>query len=205
MSVAATVATAVIAAAGAWATYALTDGLKAFTTESARRLSIERTPPPTPDVNWQGGPLDAAPGAARPVRIVDFIYTRCPAVCQAAGGVYGQLQRELAGEMVMGSLELLSVGFDLEHDTGEALAAYRRRFGAASGWRSMAPKTAADLEALTRAYGVYIRPDGAGGYVHNAGLSVVDSAGHLVAVYDLEQWHAAALKARELARRRDGQ
>ncbi len=202
MRLAGLAATLAVAAAGTWAGAELTDGFRAFTTESARRLDIERSPRPVPTIAWRDAQLDHPPAGDRgaaPVRIVDFIYTRCPTVCRSAGDVYAMLARELAGEIDAGRVELLSVGFDLEHDTPEALDAYRRRSGGGVGWRALAPATEADLRVLTDAFGVYIRPDGQGGFVHNAALSVTDPAGRLVAVHDLEEWRAAAASAREFA------
>ncbi len=207
MNTAAVVATLLVAATGTWATCATTDTLRAFTTESARRLSIERAPRPVPDVRWRDATLDPRGDdgirAHRPVRIVDFIYTRCPSVCQAAGGLYAQLQEDLATEIAAGRVELLSVGFDLEHDTPAELADYRSRFGGGRGWRTLAPLSSDDLEALARVYGVIVRPDEAGGFVHNAALHVVDTAGRLVAVFDLAQWQEAGAKATRLANHGD--
>jgi protein SCO1/2 len=199
LKLAAVAATLAVACAGSWAAWTLTDGLRAFTTESARRLAVERAPRPLPQTTWQHGASLAPLGAPGPVRIVDFIYTRCPTVCQALGGIHGQLQRELADAIAQGRIELLSVGFDLEHDTPQALAAYRLRHRAGPGWHAAAPRGASELRALTDAFGVVVRPDGEGGFVHNAALSIVDARGRLAAVVDLEQWPAAAERARQLA------
>jgi protein SCO1 len=202
VSVASTVATLAVAGAGLWATWALTDGGRAFTTQSARRLDIEHAPRMVPVTQWSGTNAGrdvlAGPG---PVRIVDFVYTRCPSICQTLGGTYGQLTRELADEIARGDVGLLSVGFDLEHDTVQALDDYRSRHAAGAGWRALAPRAADDLRALTETFGVTVLADGAGGFVHNAALSVVDATGRLVAVFDVQDVKAVVARARSLSSR----
>ena len=200
MTTAAVSASLAVLVAGVCATWHLTDGLLAFTTEGARRLSVERSPKAIPIVAWR----DARPtighlGEPGPVRIVDFIYTRCPTVCQSLGGVFGLLQRELAVELAQGSVEMWSVSFDIEHDSPEALRAWGQRYGAGGGWHAAAPATSSDLKQLKRAFGVHVRPDDMGGFVHNAALSIVDRQGRLVAVIDVDAWQSAAAKARRLA------
>jgi protein SCO1 len=38
---------------------------------------------------------------------------------------------------------------------------------------------------LLKAFGVTVIPDGAGGFVHNAALHVVDRQGRLIAIFDI--------------------
>jgi protein SCO1 len=204
VGVASAVATLAVAGAGLWATWALTDGGRAFTTESARRLSIEQTPRAVPVTSWSGEGAGAERNVLAglgPVRIVDFVYTGCPSVCQTLGSTYGQLTRELAEEIARGEVALLSVGFDLEHDTVQALDDYRARHAAGAGWRALAPRGPDDLRALVDTFGVTVLADGAGGYVHNAALSVVDARGRLVAVFDVQDVKAVAERARRLSSR----
>lgn len=189
------IATLLVALCGAWATAALTDGLRAFTSESARRLAIAASPRMLPTVAWQGG---GAPLAAGTVRIVDFIYTRCETICQAQGGVQARLQGELAEPIARGEIELLSIGFDLAHDTPAALRAHRERHGAVAGWQAAAPADAQSLATIAKAFGITIIADGAGGFVHNAALHVVDAQGRLVGVLDIDDWRGAAARVREL-------
>ncbi len=188
-------ATALVAAAGLWSTAALTDGLRAFTSESARRLAIESAPQPLPAIAWQGHAAPLAPGV---VRVVDFIYTRCPSICQAQGGVQARLQAELAAPIARGEVELLSIGFDLAHDTPAALRAHRERHGAVAGWHAAAPAEAQSLATIATAFGITIVADGAGGFVHNAALHVVDAQGRLVGVLDIDDWRGAAARVRQL-------
>jgi len=169
----------------------LTRGFEHWTFESLRREQARR------------GEL-VAPMLAdtdRSVRIVDFVYTRCPSVCRVLGSAFKQMQAELlaAGDA---NVRLLSISFDLEHDGPAELQAYAREHGArAPTWRVAASATAADDAALRRALGIVVLPDGLGGYVHNAGLHVVDAQGRVHALFDVDDWRAALAHARELAAR----
>ena len=95
-----------------------TDGFRAFTTETARRLAVRRRPVGLPAV-----PLENQSGVAFTVDdlrgrwvLVDFIYTRCLTMCAVLGGDFSQLERQLAEPIARGRLQLLSVSFDPAHD-----------------------------------------------------------------------------------------
>src|SRR5215472_18609027 len=64
-----------------------TDGLRAFTTEGARRLSVIELPRPVPAVrliDMRGRELTLADEIGRAV-VVEFIYTTCSTICVALG------------------------------------------------------------------------------------------------------------------------
>jgi len=90
-------ATTLVLFSGGVVFWQATDGFAAFTTETARRLEIARSPRPLPTaalLDPHGSEIRARDLAGR-VLIVDFIYTACPAVCSQLGGTFGTLQREL--------------------------------------------------------------------------------------------------------------
>lgn len=144
-------------------------------------------------------PFAALAGTGADVHIVDFIYTRCPGICQALGSEYQRLQAELQrGEDTR--VRLLSVSFDVAHDDAAALASYAERYRArAPLWRVVAPGSAADDRALRQSLGVVAIPDGFGGYVHNGALHVLDAQGRLLAVHDYADWREALQDARRRA------
>jgi protein SCO1/2 len=118
--------------------------------------------------------------------LVDFIYTRCPAFCTVLGGDFAQLERQLAGPIAQGRVQLLSISFDPTRDPPAQLEAYLRRFGGHdTGWQAARPLTADGLRSLTAAFGVTIIPDPLGGYTHNAAIHLVDPEGRLVDIFDL--------------------
>jgi protein SCO1/2 len=173
----------VLLVAGGAVLYAATDRLQAFTTAAARRLAVREHPVTLPDVA-----LETAAGARIRLAdlrgrwlLVDFVYTRCPTLCTALGSAYAQLQQRLSSELSGGRLDLVSISFDPAHDAPVTLAAWLERSGRRDAhWIAARPTAAGDLDALTRAVGVTVIPDGLGGYTHNAGLALGDPRGLLV-------------------------
>ena len=166
-----------------------TDGFRAFTAETARRLAVAAQPRALPPVALQtadGRTIDFTALRGRWL-LVDFIYTRCDSYCSVQGNEFARLQQRLAEPIAQGRALLLSISFDPAHDGPAQLAAYMRRSGDhGAGWLAMRPAQASDLPELLRAFGVRAVPDGLGGYVHNAAIAVVDPAGRLVAIIDWE-------------------
>ncbi|CAM5540799.1 SCO family protein [Rhodanobacter lindaniclasticus] len=166
---------------------AATDGFQAFTSEAARRIAVQRDPPPVPAV-----PLETQSGAQLNLTdlrgrwvLVDFIYTRCLTWCLALGGEFAQLQDQLAVPLADGKLVLLSISFDPAHDTPAELAAYQQRFrGRGHGWIAARPVDHDGLRQLLRTFGVTVVPDTMGGYVHNAAILMIDPHGRLVRIFD---------------------
>ncbi|QPF73973.1 SCO family protein [Roseateles sp. DAIF2] len=193
---------ALLAASFLAATAALTEGFGAWTFEELRRARAARGELAVPAGlalrDERGQVLRPWPAeAAGPVRIVDFIYTRCPGVCRALGAEYQRMQALLDGPAMP---ELLSISFDIEHDDRAALAAHGALYRAdPARWRIAAPRTPAERDALLRALGVIAIPDGRGGFVHNAALHLIDGRGRLRAIYDYEAWPQALAHARALA------
>jgi len=176
-----------IVAAGGAALWVATDGLRVFTTETARRVSIRATPRLLPDVALQddAGARFALADLRGRWLLVDFIYTRCLSWCNVLGGDFAQLQQRLAAPLRDGSLRLLSISFDPAHDAPAELAAHKRRFGDHGiGWTAARPLDAAGLATLGHAFGLKVVEDGMGGYVHNASIALVDPSGRLVDVFD---------------------
>jgi protein SCO1 len=195
-------ATALVLATAAVAVSHLTLGLRAFTSETARRTRVAEAPMPIspltvtdshgrPVALWGGDP------AAR-VWLVTFVYTRCLSVCSVLGTEFQRLQREMhEGDRV----RLASVSFDRAHDGSAALAEYAARHGTdAARWTVAVPESDAELARLLKEAGVLVIGDGEGGYVHNAAIHVIDAQGRLVALYDLDQYAAALEYAKGLAR-----
>ncbi|QKT02340.1 SCO family protein [Ectothiorhodospiraceae bacterium 2226] len=180
-----------ILAAGVPALWGATDGLRAFTAEEARRLAVREAPRPLPPLALQGreGADWALTDWAGRTVVVNFIYTRCPTVCNDLGDAMQRLQARLEDDgpgRLGGKVMLLSISFDPYRDTPRMLTGYAERFGAGPHWQVARPREAAELPAVLRAFGITVIPDGYGGYEHNAALHVVDRAGRLAYITDLE-------------------
>lgn len=174
---------------------AATDGFRAYTTETARRIRVREHQPVVPPLPLQTAASEQTSFGELRGRwlLVDFIYTRCTTYCSLQGAEFARLQRELAGEIAAGKVALLSVSFDPERDDPAALAAYQRiRGGHGAGWIAARPVNAADLATLMRVFGVVAVPDRLGGFVHNAAFAVVDPDGRLVEILDWDDPDGAA-------------
>ena len=187
-------ASLLVLGAGVAALSLATDGFRAFTTETARRIDVREHPRAIPDVLLQAADGQRLPFSALRGRwvLVDFIYTRCVSYCSVQGGEFAGLQDHLAAPIARGRVTLLSVSFDPAHDDPARLAEYQRHAGdRGAGWIAARPVDAAGLAALSRVFGVTAVPDGLGGFVHNAALAVVDPDGRLVAILDWDDPRAA--------------
>ncbi len=184
-------ASLLIAAAGVATLAAASHGFRAFTSQTALQLSVAERPRSLPSVQLetaQGERIQLSELRGRWL-LVDFIYTRCTTFCAVQGGVFARLQPLLARQIDAGTVALLSISFDPQHDGPVQLADYWQRMGGKdSGWIVARPVDAAELQALLRSFGVVAIPDGFDGYVHNAAINVVDPQGRLVAVTD---WQSA--------------
>lgn len=191
----------VLLAAGIGVLAGATDGFRAYTTETARRIGVREHPamvPPLPLQTADGGRTSFGELRGRWL-LVDFIYTRCMTYCSVQGGEFARLQRQLAAPIASGQVALLSVSFDPARDDPAALADYQRRSGDnGAGWIAARPVDRADLAALMRVFGVVAVPDGLGGFVHNAAIAVVDPRGRLVEILDWNDPAAAQYVVRRL-------
>lgn len=162
-----------------------TDGLRAFSSEGARRLAVEEHPRPLPPlvlIDQDGAPLDFPALAGRRL-LVEFIYTSCPTICTTLGLSFQQVA---AARPEGGDPLLLSISFDPADDTA-ALRRYAERFQADGRvWRVTRVADQTALAPLLQAFGVVAIPDGLGGYVHNAAIHEVNRHGHLVRVHDYD-------------------
>jgi protein SCO1 len=174
--------------AGGVALAAATNGLQAFTTETARRVAVRSRPAELPAValESQSGARFTLANLRGRWLLVDFIYTRCPTLCTSLGVDFARLERQLVDPIAHGKVQLLSISFDPTQDTPAQLAAYLVRFrGRGMGWQATRPLTADGLRQITTAFGVTVIPDQRGGYTHNAAIHLVDPEGRLVDIFDL--------------------
>lgn len=173
----------VVATLGAATLWWGTDGLRALTSETVRRLDIAAAPRLLPDAvlyDQTGSRLRLADYRGAPV-VLEFVYTTCPDICLSLGTAFEQLDRLLPA-----SAHLLSLSFDPADDV-ERLGWFAARYDAeAPRWRVAGIAGAGMRSALLERAGVVVIPDGYGGFVHNAGLYLVDAEGRLTAIFDLE-------------------
>jgi protein SCO1/2 len=118
--------------------------------------------------------------------VVEFIYTTCPTLCTALGESFAKLQDAINAAGLANRARLVSISFDLSRNGPEALRDYAEAHGADGRlWITARPENEQALHALLEAFGVIVIPDGAGGFVHNAALHLVDGQGRLKAIFDV--------------------
>jgi protein SCO1 len=182
----------------------LTGGFELWTYEGLRRESAAQgqlTMRPTALRDASGKQWPAFTGAERGVFLVDFIYTRCPSVCQVLGAEFYRAQETLR-EAGGGGVHLLSISIDPARDDTAALREHAQLHHAdAALWSVAAPVAIADGAAALRQLGVIAVPDGFGGFVHNGAIHLIDAQGRVHRVFDYADWQAAVQAAQQLAAR----
>lgn len=181
-------AAALILAVGTTLLWVRTDGLRAFTSESARRLAIARNPrtPPPALLETSDRQLLTLEKLHGRIVVVDFVYTNCPTVCVSLGSAFARLQTALI-ESGADDVHLLSIGFDVARDTPDALVAYGRlHLADPKRWTLARVARTGDLQPLLSAFGIVVIADEYGGFTHNAALHVVDRTGRVVRVFDTD-------------------
>ncbi len=184
----------------AWAT----DGFAVLTTDAARARNVAATPVAVPAVavwDQRGVNMDVlhdalrTPGQPPRAIIVDFIFTRCITLCSTLAGVYQQLQREIVAQGLEDKVRLLSVSFDVEHDSPERLARQALLMGARPDvWSFVTPNSGMGRDLLLKTFGVQVVAEKNGQWQHNAALHVVNTNGDLVRIVDIDD-PAGALAA----------
>jgi protein SCO1 len=177
-----------------------TRGGSAWTYDELRLLDAEAGSIQAPPLRLQGLPTAFWGDARGPKRVilVDFIYTRCTSICLALGNEYQRMQSALAADPA--PVHLLSLSIDPAHDSPQALAAWAQRQRADPAWWTVGnANTRLETEELLRALRVVVVSDGAGGYVHNGAIHLIDAQGRLLALFDYTHWPQALIAARRAA------
>lgn len=181
-------AATIIVIAGIGLLFSATDGFRAFTSETARRIAVLERPATIPAATLQGhnGQTFRLSELGGRVVVIDFIFTRCPTVCNAMGAQFRLLADELRSRGLGDRAVMLSVSFDPEYDDPEALSAYLRRYGELRpNWLAARITDPDELHDWLDRFGVVVVPT-IDGYEHNAAIHIVNPQGKLVSILDYE-------------------
>lgn len=177
---------------GIGAIYRLTDGFRVVTSEQSRRLSVAERPRHIPDaaIRFETGTAASLVQALRAdgrTTVVNFMYTRCNAVCSVMGTEFQQLQRTLRANRLEHRVRLLSISFD-PRDTPEQLARYAQRMQAQGDvWYFASVPDPGQRQALLAAFGITALPTPLGEFEHNAAFHVVTQDARLSQIVDYDQ------------------
>ena len=167
-----------------------TDGLVAFTAETARHVDILRSPRRLPAVVFedQDGRAFSLQDYQGRLLAVEFIYTRCTTICRSLGMAFRQIRDHVPQRALGRDFALLSISFDADQDNAASLKAYGHTYGAdGAHWRLARVRSKADLKPLLDAFGVVVIPDELGGFEHNAAIHLVGRDGKLTQISDIDQ------------------
>ena len=183
-------ATALVSLLGTAALWRGTDGLQAFTAETARRADILRAPRalPAAALEDQDGRAFSLQDYRGRLLAVEFIYTRCTTLCRSLGMAFRQLRDRVPAKALGRDFALLSISFDPQHDDPPSLKVYGRTYGAdGTHWRVARVRSETELRSLLEAFGIVVIPDGLGGFEHNAAIHLLGRDGRLVQISDIDE------------------
>lgn len=175
-----------------------------------------RLPFPAPEPGSYSLPVlgAAADGAVldsdgRPVRLhalydgrvvlLGFIYSTCDDVngCPLATAVFQKLKSALKSEPELaGRLRLLTLSFDPEHDTPEAMRRYGEGFrDGGADWRFLTTRSESELQPILKAYGQSVQKEYdaegrfTGKYSHLLRVFLIDGQKRIRNVYTVSVLH----------------
>ncbi len=120
--------------------------------------------------------------------LLNFVYLNCPNVCHKVNNRLEGIYTALDGTLVPGTLELVTVSFDLRNDDVRKLKNYRKLFvGGLPGWTFALPHGSDE-----QAFGSYLKQAGVWAYRlpesgiinHSVYLFLLSPANELVRVFD---------------------
>lgn len=120
------------------------------------------------------------------VRLVSFIYTKCPDVCPATSEIMEKVQEELKKKGIFGSeTAFITITFDPQTDTPEVLQRYASAFHAdLGGWYFLRGEEAAIAQVASQfGIGYEKQPDGM--YIHTMKTFLVDKDKNIRKMYGM--------------------
>lgn len=121
------------------------------------------------------------------IRLMSFIFTRCPDICPVTTANMVELQRKLQEKGWFGSkVTFLSATFDPDNDTPEVLRGYAERMGIdSSGWTLLRPQQEETIR-LAEQYGLSIQKLDDDQYIHSVtSLLLIDDQQQVRMIYKM--------------------
>lgn len=119
-------------------------------------------------------------------RLVYFFFTQCPDVCPITTFMLSQTQKILVEDGSFGKdVEFVSISFDPENDTREAIKIFADRFQADyEGWYFLRGDQEVIRKLATDSFKVLIAGNTKENFVHANRIALVDRGNRLRALYD---------------------
>lgn len=179
-----------------------TDGLQALTAEGARRVAVVQKRlliPASKLETMSGRTVNLRPEAGK-VALIEFIYTTCPFICQAAGTDLARVRNLVVKQGLADHVQIYSISFDWRNDRREELAQYGKAHGADGKVWTVARPPHKNLSNLLKAFRVVVIPNDYGGYEHNAAIHIVNQGARLVGIVDIDDVSGAVAAAKKALR-----
>jgi protein SCO1/2 len=119
-------------------------------------------------------------------RLVYFFFTQCPDVCPITTFMLSQTQKILDKDGIFGKdIEFVSISFDPENDTREAIRTFADRFQANyDGWYFLRGDQEMVRKLATDSFKVLIAGNSKENFIHANRIGLVDRDNRLRALYD---------------------
>ncbi len=166
-----------------------TDGLHAFTAETARQIDIMETAPLLPNISLEDGDgkklqLHDYKGK---IVLATFMYTSCGDVCPILEMKFKEVYDSLPKESLGKDVVFLSFSFDQQRDTPERLKEYGKHFDVDGvTWKMVRFTDYEKQQAFLDLIGVIVIPNETGGYEHNSAIYMINEKGNLVEIFDYQ-------------------
>jgi len=171
---------------GSFAIAHFTDHGAAWTTESARKIDIQRSPRqlPASSLTDTSGGASAPSDFKKQIQLVDFIYTECPTTCVGLGLEFKRLQSDLVTLGLSDKVQLISISFDIENDSPHEISAYLSRFNArVDQWDAYVFSSKSGMQSMLDKLEITVIPDENVGFIHNAAIYLVQD-GFVKEIFD---------------------
>ncbi|WP_164716315.1 SCO family protein [Paenibacillus whitsoniae] len=155
--------------------------------QSGPKLPKLRTAPTFSLPNIQGSPVGLSDSAGK-VRLIEFFFANCPDICPATTMNMVTMQNHLSESGIFGNqVEFLSITFDPERDTPEALTAYAKQIGInqGPGWQLLRG-TEQETQQIANNFGIMVVKQKDGQFAHSIkSLFLIDGEGVIRQVFDM--------------------
>ncbi|MCA0755563.1 SCO family protein [Paenibacillus sp. N4] len=130
------------------------------------------------DIDGNSVSLESTNGKAR---IVYFYFANCPDVCPPTTFLLSEVQDKLREQNKLGSkAELISITFDPERDTPEAIRDFAQRLDAEfDGWHFLRGDNWESTLQLAKDFGVAVVKEKDGSFTHMNVITLVDQEGQI--------------------------
>ncbi|ENQ3080526.1 SCO family protein [Bacillus sp. WLY-B-L8] len=136
------------------------------------------------DINGTSVSFDQLP---KKLKLVEFMYTKCPDICPITTYKMRHLRDELVKQKVFGTkIEFITITIDPKYDTIEILEHYSKTFDMkeTTGWHLLRGDEE-ETKQLAESFNFRYRDPGSGLYIHTSNSYLLDENNRLIEVFGM--------------------